>query len=48
MGYPDSVLLSFDDGEIDQIEYEMTDHYQVTKYFLQYREKVLADIFEDD
>lgn len=48
MGYPDSVLLSFDDSRIDEVDYEMTDHYQITRYFLQHREKVLADLFEDD
>lgn len=48
MGYPNSVLLSFDDSRIDEVDYEMTDHYQITRYFLQHREKVLADIFEDD
>ncbi|MBP1761283.1 MAG: putative ATPase [Firmicutes bacterium] len=46
MGYPDSVILNFDDSKINEIEYEMTDHYQISKYFLQHREKVLADLFE--
>lgn len=45
MGYPDSVILNFDGDKIDEIKYEMTDHYQITKYFLQHREKVLADLF---
>lgn len=48
MGYPDSVILNFDDSRIDEVDYEMTDHYQITKYFLQNREKVLADIFDND
>jgi predicted ATPase len=46
MGYPDSVILNFDGNTIDEIQYEMTDHYQITKYFLQHREKVLSDLFE--
>jgi len=46
MGYPDSVILNFDDSKINEIKYEMTDHYQITKYFLQHREKVLGDLFE--
>jgi predicted ATPase len=46
MGYPDSVILDFNDSKIDEVEYEMTDHYQITKYFLQHREKVLADILD--
>lgn len=48
MGYPDSVILNFDNGRIDEVDYEMTEHYQITKYFLQHREKVLTDIFDND
>ncbi|MDD3024439.1 MAG: AAA family ATPase, partial [Syntrophomonadaceae bacterium] len=48
MGYPNSVILSFDDNKIDEVDYEMTDHYQITKYFLQNREKILADILDND
>ncbi len=47
MGYPNSVILNFDDNKIDEVDYEMTDHYQITKYFLQHKEKVLADILDD-
>lgn len=47
LGYPDAALLSFDNGEISEIEYEMTEHYQITKYFLDHREKFLKDILED-
>ena len=32
--------------EINEIEYEMTDHYQITKYFLQHREKVISEILD--
>lgn len=48
LGYPNSIILNFDDGEINEISYEMTNHYQITKYFLQHREKVLADILDND
>ena len=48
LGYPDSVILSFDDGKITEVEYEMTDHYQITKYFLQHREKFLSEILDND
>jgi len=48
MGCPHSVLLNFDGSRIEAVDYEMTDHYQITKYFLQYREKVLADLLEND
>lgn len=47
LGYPDATILSFDDGQISEIAYEMTDHYKITKYFLQHREKFLREILED-
>lgn len=48
LGYPNATILSFDNGEIKEIEYEMTDHYQITRYFLENREKFLNDILGDD
>ncbi len=47
LGYPDATIMSFDDGEIKETQYEMTEHYQITKYFLDHREKFLKDILED-
>ncbi|MEK3980378.1 AAA family ATPase [Psychrobacillus sp. FSL K6-2836] len=48
LGYPESTILSFDDGEIEEIDYEMTGHYQITKYFLDHREKFLEELFEGE
>jgi len=48
LGYPDATILSFDHGEIKEIDYEETDHYQITKYFLQNREKFLQEILAED
>lgn len=47
LGYPDAKILSFDGGSIEEIDYEMTDHYRITKYFLDHREKFLKEILED-
>ncbi|WP_391203992.1 AAA family ATPase [Psychrobacillus sp. L4] len=47
LGYPNASILSFDQEEIEEIEYEMTGHYQITKYFLDNREKFLKDLLED-
>ncbi|CAM3145920.1 AAA family ATPase [Filibacter tadaridae] len=47
LGYPDAAILNFDNGEITETRYEMTEHYQITKYFLDHREKLLKDILED-
>lgn len=47
LGYPDADILSFDDNHISKIEYEETDHYQITKAFLDNREKLLSELFSD-
>ncbi|ALC87970.1 AAA family ATPase [Bacillus sp. FJAT-22090] len=48
LGYPNATIFSFDNGEIEEIEYEMTNHYQITKYFLDHREKFLKELLEGD
>ena len=48
LGYPDATILSFDQGEIEEIEYEMTGHYQITKYFLDHRKKFLQELLEGE
>lgn len=48
LGYPEASILSFDDGKIEGVEYEMTAHYQLTKYFLDHREKFLKELLEDE
>lgn len=48
LGYPNATILSFDGDQIEEIAYEDTEHYQITKYFLQYREKMLKDIFTEE
>jgi predicted ATPase len=47
LGYPDATIFSFDEGKIEEIDYEMTDHYKITKYFLQHRERMLQEILAD-
>lgn len=47
LGYPSADIYSFDEGEIRKTEYENTDHYQITKYFLDHRERFLKDLFEE-
>ncbi|MBU9711554.1 AAA family ATPase [Evansella tamaricis] len=46
LGYPGATILSFDDEKIESVEYERTDHFQITSYFLNNREKFLKDILE--
>ncbi|MGD7009268.1 AAA family ATPase [Metabacillus sp. 84] len=48
LGYPNASIRLFGGGEIVETEYERTEHYQLTKYFLDHREKLLAEIFKDE
>lgn len=48
LGYPNATILSFDHGKIEEVEYEMTEHYQITKYFFDHREKFLKEILESE
>ncbi|MDV6377241.1 AAA family ATPase [Sporosarcina sp. GW1-11] len=48
LGYPNAEILSFDDGEISPIDYEKTDHYQITRYFLENRERFLSDLLSEE
>ncbi|WP_317906703.1 AAA family ATPase, partial [Bacillus subtilis] len=48
LGYPEADIFSFDGEQITEVNYEDTDHYTLTKYFLQHREKLLAELFLDD
>ncbi|WP_144701791.1 AAA family ATPase [Fictibacillus phosphorivorans] len=48
LGYPNADIISFDDGKISKVDYESTDHFQVTKYFLNNREKFMEELLKDD
>lgn len=46
MAYPNAKIYSFDNDRLIQIEYEETDHYQLTKAFLNNREKFFRNLFD--
>ncbi|MEH7492368.1 AAA family ATPase [Neobacillus niacini] len=48
LGYPEADIFSFDNGEISKINYEETDHYNITKYFLENRKRFLHELFKED
>ncbi|KUP09827.1 ATPase AAA [Bacillus coahuilensis m2-6] len=48
LGYPDATIYRFDEGKIEETSYEMTDHYTITSYFLQNRERFLYELFQED
>lgn len=46
LGFPGADILNFDDG-MNKVDYEETDHYQITSYFLKHWEKMIVDLFEE-
>ena len=48
LGYPGATIFSFDDGTIKEIQYEETDHYQITRYFLENRRKFLRELLKEE
>lgn len=48
LGFPNATILSFDDEKIEEVRYEETDHYRLTKYFLNNRERFLEELFSDE
>ncbi|MCM3628556.1 AAA family ATPase [Paenibacillus glycanilyticus] len=48
LGYPDAQILNFDEQPVEEIRYEDTLHYIVTRRFLENRKTVLAELFEDE
>lgn len=48
LSYPGAKVISFDDGEIKQIDFKESSHYQLTKSFLDAPERYFRWMFEDD
>ena len=48
LGYPNANIFSFDSGVIEKVDYEDTEHYQITKGFLERKERYLEQLFLDD
>jgi predicted ATPase len=48
LGYPNASIFQFDiELGINQVEYEDTEHYQLTKYFINNREGMLHHLFKE-
>jgi predicted ATPase len=47
LGYPNAQILNFDVQPVQEIRYEDTLHYIVTRRFLENRKIVLAELFND-
>lgn len=46
MGYPSAKIYMINENSIEKVNYEDTPHYQLTKYFLINRHKVLGELFK--
>jgi len=46
MGYPEATIFVVDEQGLHKTMYEETEHYQLTKYFLDNKNKVLKDLFD--
>lgn len=47
MAYPGATIYSFEEDGLNCVEYEETDHYRLTKAFLDNRERFFNHLFED-
>lgn len=48
LGIPDADIISFDNGKLHHCSWEETSTYQITKVFLNNREKILNELFLED
>ncbi|URN96304.1 MAG: AAA family ATPase [Candidatus Pristimantibacillus lignocellulolyticus] len=47
LGYPNAQILNFDAQPVQNIRYEDTLHYIITRRFLENKDKVLSEVFDD-
>lgn len=47
LGIPDAQIISFDDGEIKNCEYEETESYKVTEMFINNRKHLLEKLLSN-
>lgn len=45
MAYPEAIILHLDEAGIRQVRYEDTEHYVITREFLNERQRMLAELF---
>jgi predicted ATPase len=48
LAFPGATVLSFDDGVIREVRYEDTDHYQITRAFLESPERFFRYLFSEE
>ena len=48
LGFPGAKIYSFDESIIEEVQYEHTNHYQITSYFLRNRARMLEELFKEE
>lgn len=48
LGYPNAEIISFDQDRLQPIDYQDTDHYQITRRFLENPKRILDELFNDN
>lgn len=48
MAYPAAIIYQFSADGVRQVDYEETEHYQITRMFLLRREAMLRELLRDD
>ena len=48
LSYPGAKIISFDEHELKEVEYHETEHYQLTKGFLEAPERYFRWLFADE
>jgi predicted ATPase len=48
LGIPNAEIISFDDGNIQQCQYEDTQSYQVMEMFINQRERMIERLLTED
>ena len=46
MGYPEATIYRLDDGGVEAVAYEQTEHYQLTRSFLESPGRFLRHLFD--
>jgi predicted ATPase len=48
LGYPDAQILSFDDGQIHEVEYADTSSFEIVRQFVNDRQKFLEELLKEE
>ena len=48
LGYPGATIYLFGEGAPEPIAFEETEHYQITRSFLEHPERMLRELLRDD